>query len=77
MRGFVRTKRPVDFWRERRACKGLIAADFGTRERISGFVAAKSMDRECGGRTKVGDVGFNLLTQLTEITTCLFIFDKQ
>ena len=54
-----------------------MAADFGTRERISGFVAVKGMDNECGGRTTSGEVGFNLLTQLTEITTSLFIFDNQ
>jgi len=81
---FVRTKRPVDFWRERErgACKGLMVAVFGTREsyegeKFSGDVAVKGFHNEYGGRMNIGNSGFNLLTQLTEIITSLFIFDKQ
>ena len=50
-------KSPVDFWRERGACKGLMVADFGTRERNSELVAVKSMDSECEGRTHLGRSG--------------------
>jgi len=60
LRGFERfcsNKKPVDFWRERGACIGLMAADFGTRERVSGFVGVKGMDNKCGGRTNLGRSG--------------------
>jgi len=52
-----------------------MAADFGTRERISRYVAVKAFHNEYGGRMNIRNRG--LLTQLTEITTSLFIFDKQ
>ena len=47
----LNNRRLISGERERGACSGLIAADFGTRERISGFVAVKGIGSECGGRT--------------------------
>jgi len=54
-----------------------MAADFGTRKRVSGYVAVKAFHNEYGSRMNIGNRGFNLLTQLIEITTSLFIFNKQ
>ena len=55
-----------------------MAAVFGTREsyegeKFSGDVAVKGFHNEYGGCMNIGNSGFNLLTQLTEITTSLFI----
>jgi len=70
--------------RERGACEGLDGgcfwdeAELRGRERFSEVVwwlKAFSMNMEAA-RT-LGAVGFNLLTQLTKITTSLYIFDKQ
>ena len=59
LRGFCLNKIPVDFWRERGACRGIMAADFAVlgSGRTMGVVAVKGMNNECGGRTHLGRSG--------------------
>ena len=46
-------------------------------EAFSEVVAVKTWAMNVVAAQALGIVGFNLLTQLTEITVSLFIFDKQ
>ena len=55
LRGLFEQKhRLISTERERGACSGFSAADFGTR---AGFVAIKGMGSECVGRTHLGKSG--------------------
>jgi len=47
------------------------------REIVGSGVAVKGLSMNMEAARALGVVGFNLLTQLTEITTSLYIFDKQ
>ena len=82
-RGFVRTT-PVDFWREREErASDLMATVLGqgriVRERgvLEVVWRLKVLTINLEAARTLGLVGFNLLSQLTELTTNLYIFSKQ
>jgi len=72
-------RRLISGEREERAKGGVLGerANYGGERYSWKWWRLKAFHNEYGGRMNIGNHGFNLLTQLTEITTSLFIFDKQ